>query len=279
MRTRPEYSASLIAFTLLGCVAASPPAKPEKQFKIRSNPPGAYIHVPNEYPKGNRFDRIGMTPITVVLSRPLRIAATRDGRIMWLDIDPAKMEMLEFDFTEASSRITTPDEETLLNIPARPRPQRNAEGLYPDERRIQILGEPGLAIHAFRLGFGPSHQMTEVGVTPCDIVLNVRHGDRDAFAIKDERILFFTFEPDIKLITLDFTIARQATADEIAIAGNRVRIGMASAAVIKSWGVPTKVDELITAGGKHETWIYRQSQDRTHLVSIDNGVVTAISTH
>jgi hypothetical protein len=55
---------------------------------------------------------------------------------------------------------------------------------------------------------------------------------------------------------------------------NGVRIGMTAEEVRKSsWGKPTSINETITAGGKHEQWVYGGG----HLY-IENGVLTSIQT-
>jgi hypothetical protein len=54
-----------------------------------------------------------------------------------------------------------------------------------------------------------------------------------------------------------------------------VSIGMTAEQVRRSsWGKPKSINETITAGGKHEQWIYGGG-----YLYLENGVLTSIQTH
>lgn len=51
---------------------------------------------------------------------------------------------------------------------------------------------------------------------------------------------------------------------------------MTTEQVLRStWGKPKSINETITAGGRHEQWIYPGHQ----YLYFDNGVLTSIQTH
>lgn len=53
-----------------------------------------------------------------------------------------------------------------------------------------------------------------------------------------------------------------------------VNIGMDSASVLKScWGKPARINETVTARGRHEQWVYGGG-----YLYLDNGVVSSIQT-
>lgn len=54
----------------------------------------------------------------------------------------------------------------------------------------------------------------------------------------------------------------------------KIQVGMPANLVRRAWGDPQKINSTITSGGRHEQWIYSNSQ----YVYLQNGVVTSIQT-
>jgi hypothetical protein len=72
----------------------------------------------------------------------------------------------------------------------------------------------------------------------------------------------------------DYRAARQVERRAICAKLGGAAIGMTPSQIYKScWGSPLKVNETITARGRHEQWVYGGG-----YLYLDNGVVTSIQT-
>lgn len=66
---------------------------------------------------------------------------------------------------------------------------------------------------------------------------------------------------------------------ETAIQAGEIFIGMTADEVVQSWGRPTKINSTITAGSRHEQWVYRRSKHiggLTQYVYLEDGRVRSM---
>jgi hypothetical protein len=269
---------SALLLAPLGCAFIS---GGQSEVQFTSDPTGVDVYGP--YPGSARYRKVGTTPFTIPSSGRYQIASIRGYRILWSTVDTDASKTVSINFQDSETQKITRNDELKLGLPlgklSNPPPERGPNGLFDDERRINILGEDGLAIYCLKKSFGRRQQMERVGITPCSIVVGITKGKQEAFALKEGRIAFFPVDPAIPIATIEFASARQATQDELWIGDSKVAIGMSDKAALRSWGEPDKTNELLTAAGKHETWIYDRGSGKTQFVYLENGKVTAISSH
>lgn len=60
----------------------------------------------------------------------------------------------------------------------------------------------------------------------------------------------------------------------LAIARQRVMVGMTSDEVVRSWGRPQRVNRTVSGETVSEQWVYRESRDAQYLY-LENGVLRA----
>ena len=63
----------------------------------------------------------------------------------------------------------------------------------------------------------------------------------------------------------------------LAIARQRVILGMSADEVVRSWGRPQRVNRTVTGSNTTEQWVYRESRDAQYLY-LENGVLRSAQT-